>query len=261
MIVTYETEHYIFHFLKNSMAEHDIIEIAEYQEQCHKKICECLGITYQRKIGYWLYDSPQLIGDIFFEGVPCNGLSITNTEGKDIGRIVSLSGNRDDEFMIEPYSVHAVYEENIKCIGEHEDTHVISAQLFEPCSAFLCEGLAMFMDGKWWGIENKIWTKYYQDIGELYQINELINCDEDDFYDLECGKAYPIAGAWTEFMFERYGAEKYLQFYCCNENSQSADTIFGKSLSRIQRDFENWLSEIVITEDMYSEIVRKVGKA
>ncbi|MCH5273536.1 MAG: hypothetical protein J1E35_07665 [Lachnospiraceae bacterium] len=260
MIVTYETEHYIFHFLENSLAERDIIEIAKYQEQCYNKICDCLGITYQRKIGYWLYNSPQLIGDIFFDGIPCNGLSVTNTEGKDIGRIVSLSGEQDDEFIIEPYSIHAVYEENIKCIGEHEDTHVISAQLCEPDSAFLCEGLAMFMDGKWWGIENKAWTKYYKNIGELYLTSDIIGCDEDDFYELECGKVYPIAGAWTEFMFQTYGAEKYLQFYCCQEYLQSADKIFGKSLSQIHRDFDNWLSEIVITEEISSKIKEKIGK-
>lgn len=260
MIITYETEHYSFHFLENSLAERDIIQIAEYQEQCYIKICDCLGITYQRKIGYWLYNSPQLIGDIFFDGVSCNGLAITNTEGKDIGRTVSLSGNQDDEFIIEPYSIHAVYEENIKCIGEHEDTHVISAQLVEPSSSFLCEGLAMFMDGKWWGIENKVWAKYYKNIGKLYLTNDIINYNEDDFYELECGKVYPISGAWTEFMFQTYGAEKYLQFYCCEEYLQSANKIFGKSLSQIHRDFEDWLSEIVVEEETFSKIKEKIGQ-
>lgn len=66
MIVVYETEHYVFHFLKNSLAERDILQISEYQEQCYDKICGCLGITYWKKIGYWLYNSAQLIGDIFF---------------------------------------------------------------------------------------------------------------------------------------------------------------------------------------------------
>lgn len=260
MIITYETEHYIFHFLENSLAERDIVHIAEYQEQCFHKICDCLGITYLRKIGYWLYDSPQLIGDIFGDGIPCNGLSITNTEGKDIGRTVSLSGSREDEFTIEPYSIHAVYEENIKCIGEHEDTHVISAKLCEPSSAFLCEGLAMYMDGKWWGMENKVWAKYYKEIGELYPTNDTICCDEDDFYELECGKVYPVAGAWTEYMFQTYGAEKFLQFYCSQEYLKSANEIFGKSLLQIHGEFEKWLSELDVEEGVFSKLKEKFGQ-
>ena len=36
------------------------------------------------------------------------------------------------------------------------------------------------------------------------------------------------------------------KFYCCQEYLQSANKIFGKSLSQIHGDFEDWLSEIVI---------------
>lgn len=258
MILTYKTSHYIFHYLSNSIAEHDITQIAECQEKCFEKICSTLNITYDHKISYWLYNSPKIIGDIFFNCSPCNGLSITSADDEDVGRKVSLSGNSDNEFIVEPYSVHAVYEENIKCIGEHEDTHIISAQLCEPRSAFLCEGLAMFMEGKWWGADNKAWAKYYLVSRELFPTSELICFDEDDFYKGDSSKTYPVAGAWTEYVFERYGVDKYKQFYCAKDYTREAMDIFGASLDQIHESFVPWLGELDISEDVYLSIKQKI---
>lgn len=254
MICLYETKNYIFHYLSGSLAQQDIIKIAECQERCFEKICSTLDISYKHKISYWLYSSPKIIGDNFFNGSPCNGLSITSINDEDIGIKISLSGDSENYFVVEPYSVHAVYEENIKCIGEHEDTHVISAQLCEPRSAFLCEGLAMFMEGKWWGIDNIAWTKYYMDLGELFSTSNMVCLDEDVFYENDCSKTYPIAGAWTEFIFEKYGSKKYKQFYCADEYTQKATELFGCSLDQMNEDFISWIKELKITEDTISSI-------
>ena len=258
MIDTYETDHYVFHFLKDSLAERDILQISEVQEQCFDRICDCLNIKYSKKIGYWFYNSPQLIGNAFFDGALCNGVSITDAQDDDIGKIVSLSGEKEDSFVVEPCSIHAVYEERIKCIGPHEDTHVIAAQLFEPSSAFLCEGLAMMMDGSWWGIENKFWARYYKDTGKIYPVHDLINCTEDEFYGLESGKTYPVAGAWTEYMFQTFGKEKYMRFYWGDGTSQVAIDVFGKSLPQICREFEEWLSELPFPDDQRRKIDLKI---
>lgn len=75
MIEIFETEHYVFHFPRNSLAAQDIRSIAETQEKGYEKICGLLQISFTHKISYWLYDSPQLIGDVFYDGIPCNGLS------------------------------------------------------------------------------------------------------------------------------------------------------------------------------------------
>ena len=260
MICTYETDHYGFHYLKGSLAQRDIAQIAERQERCFDRICDCLNIKYSKKIGYWFYNSPKLLGNAFFDGALCNGVSITSAQDRDIGKIVSLSGEEEDSFAVEPYSIHAVYEERIKCIGPHEDTHVIAAQLFEPSSAFLCEGLAMMMDGSWWGIKNKLWARYYKDGGELVPAHDLINCPEEQFYGLEGRITYPVAGAWTEYMFQTFGKEKYMRFYCGDGTAQMATDVFGKSLPQICREFEAWLSELPLSEEQRREIEKRLGK-
>ena len=53
MICTYETDHYGFHYLKGSLAQRDIAQIAEGQERCFERICDRLNIKYSEKIGYW----------------------------------------------------------------------------------------------------------------------------------------------------------------------------------------------------------------
>lgn len=75
MIEIFETEHYVFHFPRNSLAAQDIRSIAETQEKGYEKICGLLQISFMHKISYWLYDSPQLIGDVFCDGISCNGIS------------------------------------------------------------------------------------------------------------------------------------------------------------------------------------------
>ena len=243
MLEKYETEHYVFHFPRNSLAAQDISSIAETQEKGYDKICGLLRISYKHKINYWLYDSPQIIGDLFCDGTPCNGLAILDDSDGDIGRRVSLTGSEEDSFVVELNSVHAVYEEQIKCIGEHEDTHIISAQLCNPKSAFLAEGLAMFMDGKWWGTDNRVWAEKDLREGTLILTDTAICLDKDDFYELEWVKTYPIAGAWTEYVINAYGIDKYKQFYCNNDYSRGAKEVFGRTLQEIHQEFIGWLEQ------------------
>ena len=64
------------------------------------------------KISYWLYDSPQLIGDVFYDGIPCNGISIVDDTDEDIGRHSSLTGLEEDSLrykVVQP--IHIVIPE------------------------------------------------------------------------------------------------------------------------------------------------------
>ncbi len=243
MIKTLETQHYIFHFLEGSLAEWDIEEIVAEQERCYAKICSILEVDYPHKIQYYLYNSPQVIGDIFWDGDWCCGLSVTEESDSEVGRQVSLSGDADNCFIVPPFSVHAVYNEREKCTGAHEDTHIISAMLCEPQSGFLAEGLAMYMDGKWWGEDNAVWARRYLEQGNLLSTERLI-LDDEDFYDLNCADTYPVAGAWTEFVIETYGVEKFKAFYCSQDYAKDADAIFGCSLAQLQERFVEWIRKL-----------------
>lgn len=137
---TYTTEHYVFHYRKGSLAEEEIQTISETQEKSFSKICSTLNVVYPERIRYYLTDSPTAIGHaVWNEDFPCNG--------------VALCGRN---------KIYAVYTENIKCIGSHEDTHLISYVLNYPESDFVVEGLAMSIDGLWWGVSNETWVSYYK---------------------------------------------------------------------------------------------------
>ena len=114
------SENYDFYFLKNSIAERDINQIIEIQENCFKEICTFLDIHPSIRIKYYLVDSPERVGEIYGDYEPCNG------------------------FACPPDEVYAVYNEKIKCIGPHEDTHILSFTINKPKSSFIREGLAMF---------------------------------------------------------------------------------------------------------------------
>ena len=46
----------------------------------------------------------------------------------------------------------------------------------------------MFMDGKWWGTDNKAWAVKDAQEGTLISTDEAIVLSEDDFYDFLCTK-------------------------------------------------------------------------
>ncbi len=77
--------------------------------------------------------------------------------------------------------------------------------------------------------------------GTLISTDEAIVLSEDDFYDLEWVKTYPVAGAWTDYIIGAYGIDKYKEFYCSKEYSESAKAVFGRTLRELHQEFVRWL--------------------
>lgn len=217
MYKEYQTGHYIFHYQAGSLAENDIEQIARLQETCFLYICDVLQVDFTETIHYWLCDTPEEVGRIYGDNEPCCG------------------------FANEPDTVYAVYNEKIKCIGPHEDAHLISYKVNIPDSCFLREGLAMFFDRSWWGISNREWSVYFRQKHMEKSITELFI--DSVFYDEECSISYPIAGAFTEYLICRYGLEKYIGFYKCSDGDfeSCAMRIFGKSLKEMDNDFWQYI--------------------
>ncbi|MBP1544096.1 MAG: hypothetical protein J6A16_08355, partial [Oscillospiraceae bacterium] len=193
-------------------------------------------------ISYWFYSSPNILGKYLCEGTSCNGLSITDEECSDIGSIVSLDGSEENSFAVPPYSIHAVYEDQIKCIGAHEDTHVIAAYINEPSSDFLCEGLAMFMDGTWWSKPNSFWVQGFCEDGVCPRPSSLINLSGDAFFEVETRISYPLSGAWVDFFISVYGINSFLSVY-----SRSSDYIkqiekeTAETIDNLDEKFFSWI--------------------
>ncbi len=38
-----------------------------------------------------------------------------------------------------------------------------------------------------------------------------------------------------------YGIDKYKEFYCCKEYSESAKAVFGRTLKELHQEFVRWL--------------------
>ena len=152
---TFISAHYIFHYAAGSAAEKDILFIAKEQEKCFSKICRTLEIDYIEKINYYLTDSPLEIGRVIWdEDAPCNGCALCGRN-----------------------KIYATYNDDIKCIGSHEDTHLISFLINFPESDFLVEGLAMYMDGSWCGVPNEDWAAYYKTKHVNLSVKDLFDND------------------------------------------------------------------------------------
>ena len=139
---------------------------------------------------------------------------------------------RDNEpcnaFASVPDKVYAVYNEEIKCIGFHEDSHLLSYIINRPNTQFIREGLAMYFDKVWWGISNFEWTKYYIKKDENINICELF--DNNTFYNSNCAFSYPIAGAFTEYIINLYGFDSFIEIYKEKDGKEGIEKILNTSV-------------------------------
>lgn len=218
----YETRHYIFNYNKNSKAGKDVIAIAKYQESCLKYICSVLRIYPDFKLEYYLCNTPEEVGHVYGDDEPCNG------------------------FTDLPNKIYAVYNDEVQCIGFHEDAHVISYLINRPNSCAIREGLAMYFDRKWWGIQNLDWTGYFIKTNRFIQINQLLN--DDIFFNHDCSITYPIMGAFTDWLISTYGIEKYLEFYKQEDIINALKEIYNKTPLDMNQSFVDYVNLFKIDE-------------
>lgn len=226
-----ETEHYIFHYNTNTKAEQDIAEIASFQENCHRHICSVLKTVPAFKIQYYLCDSPEEVGRLYGDDEPCNG------------------------FTSPPDTIYAVYNEQIQCIGFHEDAHIISYTLNRPDAPAIREGLAMFFDRMWWDIPNLDWAIYYRMHGRYIPVDALM--DRERFFSTDCAITYPIMGAFTEFLISVYGIDAYLSFY--TSTPPAWRTAFSKTIGELNGAFEAYLDQLSLEPRIADQIAQLVG--
>ena len=220
----FESEHYIFHYGADTKAEQDIAEIAAYQESCFRYICGVLGVTPEFKIEYFLCDSPEEVGRISGDNDPCNG------------------------FAAPPNKIYAVYNEQVQCIGFHEDAHIISYTVNRPDCPAIREGLAMYFDRKWWGIQNLDWTSYYLKTGRYTTVDKLL--DKEIFFSEDCTITYPIMGAFTDWLIATYGTESYMEVAMIQ--------VYQKTPEELNQAFADYVRLFRIDEVLEQRMERKL---
>lgn len=234
---TFESAHYVFHYEPGSLAEKEIREIADTQEASFEKICSTLHVAYPERINYYFTDAPVEIGRLIWnEDTPCNGVAICG-ENK----------------------IYAVYTEDTKCIGSHEDTHLISFLINYPESDFVVEGLAMAFDGTWWSVHCETWASYYKTKHPDLSVSALF--DNNTFAEIGCVTGYPIAGAFTKFLTDTFGAERYLDFYKYGgcEYGDAVQSIFGKPMAEIEALFWDKMNSVRFDAPALEKMLEEEG--
>lgn len=211
----YETEHYRFHYGGGTKAEEDIRSIAAGQEECFRYVCKVLKTVPAFKIQYYLCDSAAEVGRIYGDNEPCNG------------------------FAVMPDTIYAVYNEQVQCIGFHEDAHLISYTLNWPDCPAVKEGLAMYFDRKWWGISNLEWAGYYLKKNGTLPVAAWLN--KAVFFEEDCSLTYPVMGAFTEYLVTTYGLDAYLRLYRQKNMGSGMKTVYGKTPEQLQEEFERYV--------------------
>ncbi|MBR5869380.1 MAG: hypothetical protein IKZ21_08020 [Clostridia bacterium] len=211
----FESKHYRFHYGTDTLAEADIVEIAARQEACFRHICRVLHVTPNFKIQYFLCDSPEEVGRIYGDNEACNG------------------------FAAPPDTVYAVYNEKVQCIGFHEDAHLISYTLNRPDCPAIREGLAMYFDRKWWGIQNLDWAGYFLKTGRYLPVDKLL--DKAYFFSQNDSITYPIMGAFTDWLIATYGIDAFLRLYREQNIASAMTEIYHVSPEDLNRAFVDYL--------------------
>lgn len=218
----FESEHYIFHYSADTRAEQDIVKIASYQESCFQYICSVLGVIPAFKIEYYLCDSPEEVGRIYGDNDPCNG------------------------FAAPPNKIYAVYNEQVKCVGFHEDAHIISFTINRPACPAITEGLAMYFDRKWWGIQNLDWTGHYLKTDRYISVEKMLN--REGFFSEDCSITYPIMGAFTDWLIATYGIERYMQMYKQQNMAEAMLLVYQNTPKGLNKAFTDYVQLFGIDE-------------
>lgn len=222
-----ESQHYIFHYHKNSIAENMIDEIVEEQEDCFSHISRVLKIDFNIKINYYLCNSAEEVGALYGDNDPCNA------------------------FARKPNNIFAVFNEDVKCIGYHEDSHILSYSIATPKQAFVREGLAMYFDKYHWGISNSNWVSYFIYSDKYINISNLASNDE--FYKNPWNITYPIAGDFTDYVITIYGIDKYIEFYKVLGSDFNADfyKVFGIDIEEFEDGFIKYIKGLKTDKDLF----------
>jgi len=237
----YETEHYQFHYHPGGKAEADIETIAATQEAAYKHITTILDLSMREKIQYYFYDSREEVGREcerrFGEYTPYNGCTVSKNE------------------------ILAVYNEKIRCIGIHEDTHLLMFTLGFSASGFLEEGIACAMDSLWWGIDNTAWVAYYRQEGRSLSVKDLILLPRENFYIIDDRITYPLAGSFVNYLLLRFGKDKFHSFYLSERDGSVDSTVLGYSLSELEDDFFQYIDLLSYDKAVFDRIAASIEES
>lgn len=153
-----------------------------------------------------------------------------------------------------------VYNRDTKLDPYHEPTHVIATSISQAPPSYLEEGLAIYVTERLGGdalknlgapgVKTDRAVLNYIDAGRFMPLSELIGHNIGSVYEL-APVAYAEAGSLVKYLFEIYGAGKFVELYSislpltaensASENIARLERIYGRPLTTIEKD---WLASL-----------------
>jgi hypothetical protein len=231
---TKKSAHYIFYFFKDSLAKKNIDQIINIKEKHYKKIISFLHVQNDKIINYYLYPSleikKKLMGD--------------NSFGNVIWKEFELV---QEKVKTKSFEIHVLYNKDVKFIGEHEDTHLLS--LPWGLSIYLFdEGLSQFLEGTLLGKDNNFLAKKFMEKGELYSLKWLL--DHNNWSETKPEIIYSQVGSFVDYLINQYGLDKFKKTYKklsrknkILKNIKIIEKFYQKNMEEIEKEWKNKLKK------------------
>jgi len=209
-----ETENHVFLYLPDSEADQAMATLGPWQEERYDDILTMLEVeALDEKIRTYLYPDNDTKGDV-----------------------TGNSGNGHANYLA--FEVHEVYGNGVYAVGAHEDVHVVAWHRIGSTNySVMGEGLAVMVDGGWWGETLEYWVAYYRDEGTLPALSELI----DDFWGYDDLITYPVSGHFVDYLRTTYGIDVVKEIYGVENLEYAFSTELGLSISELE---QAWLATV-----------------
>ncbi len=187
-------DHHVFHYVPEGEAADDMGWLADWQDTRYRAILDVLELdALDEPIHAYLYPDNATKGEI------------TGNSGNAQANTTNLE-------------VHMVYSAEVHAVGAHEDVHVLAWHRWGATNYTLMgEGLAVMVDGEWWGEPLSDWMVRYRDDGSLPSLEDLV----DDFWGTSDTITYPVAGHFVDFLLTGWGVETVQALYLAGDLEQA----------------------------------------
>lgn len=169
---------------------------------------------------------------------------------RSLDHMRALTGRTGTGWADPPLDVHSIYPAH-----PHEAVHLYTHQLGRPAD-FFNEGIAVALGvdprdpgsvPRWNGIHIHTWTQTMLEDGSLRPLAELV--ETDAFRRLADSEAYPAAGSFVRYLFDRQGVAPLVAFFRDGTREESLATIrrrfracFGEDLETTESEWRAFLA-------------------
>ncbi|MBI3359986.1 MAG: hypothetical protein HY023_02635 [Chloroflexi bacterium] len=211
-----ETDCCVFYYITHTAAERDLARIESTADHELRAVEERLGVRQRKKLRFTLLS--RLLGH---GGFASETISITYIDRDYAGG-------------------------DLPQVFRHEATHILDRQLADLRPTLLTEGLAVYIAGGHFKVENlEARAAALVALGRYISLAQLA----DDFYPSQHETGYLEGGAFIDYLVKTYGWDAFKTFYGSFRQAPSDSAMldgalqlnFGKNLAAIESD---WLARL-----------------